>query len=134
MNWHFIRFANPHVLWLLVLIPLMAVGYFIYTLKRQPDFKLSTFTGFLGYVPTTRQQLRIAPFVLRLLATALVIVALARPQSTSGGSNVTGEGIDIVIALDISGSMLSMDFKPNRLEAAKKVVQEFIDERKDDRI
>jgi Ca-activated chloride channel homolog len=133
MNWHWI-FANVHYLWLLILVPLMAVGYFLYLYRHQPDFKLPSFTGFLGYVPTVKQRLRMAPLILRLLAVALIIVALARPQSTSGGQNVTNEGIDIIMTLDISGSMLAQDFKPNRVEAAKKVVQEFIDGRLSDRI
>ncbi len=134
MNWHFIVFANPYFFWLMIVIPLMIAGYFLFTAKRQPDFKLSSFTGFLGYVPTFRQRIRIAPLILRLLAIALIIAALARPQSTSGGQNVTNEGIDIMLALDISGSMLAQDFKPNRVDAAKKVAQDFIDQRPNDRI
>ncbi len=74
------------------------------------------------------------PVILRFSALALLIVALARPQSFSSGENVTTEGIDIVIALDISGSMISEDFKPNRVEAAKNVAEKFIDERPNDRI
>jgi len=83
---------------------------------------------------TLRHYLRHVPFVLEMLAIALFITALARPQSTTKWENVTTEGIDIVVALDISTSMLAMDFSPNRLEAAKKVAMEFISGREHDRM
>jgi len=81
-----------------------------------------------------KERLRHLPFILRLIVLAIVIIALARPQSTSKGQNVYSEGIDIVLALDISGSMLAEDFQPNRIEAAKNVAQDFIGGRTNDRI
>ncbi len=89
---------------------------------------------FHGIPPSWKEKFRHLPIVLRSSAVALLIVALARPQSFSSGENVTTEGIDIVIALDISGSMISEDFKPNRVEAAKAVAEKFIEERPNDRI
>ena len=89
---------------------------------------------FSNYKPTFRQRLRHSLFFFRLLAFAALVVALARPQSSSKGQNVTTEGIDIVISMDISGSMLAEDLKPNRIEASKKLAQEFINSRPNDRI
>ncbi len=81
-----------------------------------------------------RVRLRHLPFALRMLALSLVILALARPQSSTGLHEETIEGIDIMIALDISGSMLAEDFEPNRMEAAKQTALDFIDMRPHDRI
>ncbi len=83
---------------------------------------------------TVRERLRHVPLSLRLLAITLFIIALARPQSVSDKQNISTEGIDIVLELDISGSMLAEDFNPNRIEAAKQVASEFIDGRTNDRI
>ncbi|MCW8817813.1 MAG: VWA domain-containing protein, partial [Ignavibacteriaceae bacterium] len=86
-------------------------------------------------IPSTlREKLRHIPFAVRLLAIGLLIVALARPQNFNSGENVTTEGIDIAMVLDISGSMLAEDLKPNRLEAAKNVIDNFIEGRISDRI
>ena len=86
-------------------------------------------------VPSTlREKLRHIPFAVRLIAIGLLIVALARPQSFSSGENVNTEGIDIAMVLDISGSMLAEDFKPNRLDAAKNVIDNFVEGRTSDRI
>ena len=81
-----------------------------------------------------RERLRNVPLALRLAALALFVVALARPQAVSSKENVSTEGIDIVLLLDISGSMLAEDFTPNRLVAAKQVAEEFVDGRTNDRI
>jgi Ca-activated chloride channel family protein len=83
---------------------------------------------------TLRERLRHLPIALRMIAIAFFIVALARPQSVSDKQNISTEGIDIVLELDISGSMLAEDFNPNRIEAAKQVASEFVDGRSNDRI
>ena len=127
-------FAQPYFLWLLLLIPVLIVAYILYSRRKKTDVRFSSFDNFVGYVPTFRQRLRLLPFILKLAAIAAIVVALARPQSSSSGQNVTTEGIDIVIALDISSSMLAEDLKPNRIEAAKKVADQFIDGRPNDRI
>ena len=129
-----VTFAQKYFFWLLLLIPVMAGIYIFLNRKRQTNLHFSSFENFQGYKPTLRQRLKHLPFVLWCLACIAVIVALARPQSTSGGQNVTTEGIDIVMALDLSASMLAEDLKPNRIEAAKKVASEFIDGRPTDRI
>lgn len=114
-----ITFANPGLLWLLLLLPLLP-AWSIWRKKRlQGNLVLPTLGGFQQLKPAY-PVLRCAGLVLRLLALALLIVALARPQSALSWQDSTTEGIDIVIATDISGSMLSEDLKPNRLEAGKK--------------
>ncbi len=130
---HF-TFAQPYLLWLLLLLPLLVVAFIFYSKKKKTDVRFSSFDNFIGYIPTFRQRMRLLPFILKLLAIASIIIALARPQSSSSGQNVTTEGIDIMIALDISSSMLAEDLKPNRIEAAKKVADDFIDGRPNDRI
>jgi len=129
-----ITFANLWVLWFLLLVPLMTAYYVFFHRRKQNHLSFSSFTGFAGHKPTLRQRLGLLPFLFRLLAVAALVVALARPQSSTGGQSVTTEGIDIVMALDISASMLAEDLKPNRIEAAKKVAQQFIDSRPNDRI
>jgi Ca-activated chloride channel family protein len=129
-----ITFAQPGFLWLLVIIPCLIAGYIFIHKKNQPKISFSSFENFRGSVPTLRQRINILPFVFKVLAFAAIIIALARPQSSSGGQNITTEGIDIVMALDISSSMLAEDLKPNRMEAAKRVAQDFIDSRPNDRI
>jgi Ca-activated chloride channel family protein len=129
-----VHFKNPELLWLLLLVPVM-IWYF-YQVKRhtRPRIRISTTEAFRNYRPTLRQRLVNLPVVLRIISVALIIVAIARPQSTSSGSNITTEGITIVVALDISTSMLAEDFRPNRIEAAKKVAMEFITGRPNDLI
>ncbi len=129
-----ITFANPELLLFLLLIPGIAVWYYYRLHAKESDVRYSTLQPFAMIKYSMKERLRHLPFVFRLVALALVIIALARPQSTSKGQNVYSEGIDIVLALDISGSMLAEDFQPNRIEAAKNVAQEFIDGRTNDRI
>jgi len=129
-----ITFANPGFIWLLLLLPLMILWYVFRHKKNQAEVLLSTFEGVEGIRKTYRQRMRHLPFILRLLTMALVIVALMRPQSSTSRKDVSVEGIDIVLANDISGSMLAEDFKPNRMEAAKKVAGEFIGNRPNDKI
>lgn len=129
-----ITFANKELFWLMLLLPAIA-GWYIWKNKTYTaELKVSTISGFDGIKKSVKQYFRHVGIVLRLLAIALIIVVLARPQSRSSFKDVKTEGIDIVICLDISGSMLSKDFKPNRIEAAKEVAQNFIDSRPNDRI
>lgn len=128
-------FANPTYLYLLLLlIPL--IGWYIYKLRKsQASLQVSSSEAFdLPQASSWKVYLRHLPFVLRMAAIALLIIVLARPQSTNRWENSSTEGIDIMLALDISGSMLAEDFKPNRLEAAKDVAASFINGRPTDNI
>ncbi len=129
-----IQFAYPSVLFLLAVIPLLAGWYFLTSRDRSADIRFvhSEFIG--GVRKNLRLRLVQLPAILRLLSIGLLIVIMARPQSTSSTREVSIEGIDIMIALDISGSMLAEDFNPNRLEAAKETALNFIDMRSNDRI
>ena len=129
-----IIFANPEYFYLLLILPLLVLWHFLKYKKQYPTLSMPSNESFAGAKPTLRQRLLHLPFALRIIALALLIIILARPQSSSSKRNVNTEGVDIVVALDISTSMLAEDFKPNRLEAAKKTATEFIDERTDDRI
>jgi len=127
-------FAYPWILWGLLSIPLLA---FFYWRRRRSMVTAVTFSSLQPFEktrPSLRERLRDVPVALRLAALGLFIIALARPQSATSRENISTEGIDIVLLLDISGSMLAEDFTPNRIEAAKQVAQEFIDGRTNDRI
>ena len=127
------NFAHPAYLWLLLgLIPL-TVWYIRKKSKSQAGLHFSSTDVFLSMKKPLKQHLRHSLFIMRLLAVGLLIVTLARPQTQAEVDKVT-EGIDIVIALDISGSMLATDFKPNRLEASKDIAIEFINKQEYDRI
>lgn len=129
-----ITFKNPELFYLfLFLLPMIAWYLFRYR-KNNASIRISG-TSALSKAPVTLMHyLRHLPFLLQLIAIALFIVVVARPQSSTSWENVTTEGIDMVVALDISTSMLAMDFSPNRLEAAKKVAMEFISGREHDRM
>jgi len=129
-----ITFAYPWVLYFLSIIPLMIAWYIFRGMKVQSSVTYSAINIFKDVPATLRERLRHIPFAVRLIAIGLLIIALARPQSFSSGENVTTEGIDIAMVLDISGSMLAEDFKPNRLEAAKNVIDNFVEGRTSDRI
>lgn len=129
-----IQFINPEYFYLLLIIPILLVWYFLKIKKQTPSLSISTFAGVASIKPTWKTRLRHLPIIIRMFAFALIIVAIARPQSSSNHKNVQTEGIDIVIDLDVSTSMLSEDFKPNRLEAAKRTAMDFIDARENDRI
>ncbi len=128
------EYANPKYLYLLLLlIPL--IGWYIFKLRKmQATFKLSSGYAFEKAPSTLRVYMRHFPFLLRVIAIALVIIVLARPQSINSSDISKSEGIDIIMALDISGTMMANDFSPTRLEAAKKVASEFINDRQSDRI
>ncbi|MDH6343654.1 Ca-activated chloride channel family protein [Parabacteroides sp. PFB2-12] len=128
-------FANPTYLYLLLLlIPL--IGWYIYKLRNsQASLQVSSSEAFdLPKTASWKVYLRHLPFVLRMVAIALLIIVLARPQSTNRWENTSTEGIDIMLALDVSTSMLAEDLKPNRLEAAKDVAASFINGRPTDNI
>jgi Ca-activated chloride channel family protein len=127
-------FANPiYFLLLLLLIPM--IGWYIWKHRRmQAGFRLSSSEGFLKAPKTYKIYMRHLPFVLRITALVFLIIALARPQSTNSWNKTTTEGIDIVMTLDISTSMLAEDLKPNRIEAAKNVAASFINGRPTDNI
>ncbi|MDE5637149.1 MAG: BatA domain-containing protein, partial [Alistipes sp.] len=127
-------FHNPHILWLLVLLVPMAAYYVYRAMQGGATIDISSVEGFRRAPRTFRYWLRHAPFVLRMAAVAAIVVALARPQDAEELSRTNTEGIDIVMAVDVSGSMLAQDFKPDRLTAAKEVAGSFIADRYGDRI
>ena len=129
-----ITFANPWMLLGLVLVPLLVAWWIWRYRKQEAALQHSNIAVFDGVVKTWRVRLRWLPYALRVIAIGAAVVALARPQSQLSRQEMKVEGIDIVMAMDISGSMLAEDFKPNRLEAAKKVAADFIDGRKNDRM
>ena len=124
-------FLYPNLLWLAVVIPLL-IAYHIWVGRRSATLSVSTL-GKRRMPRTLRYWLRPLPIVLRILALALLIVALARPIEREYNKKVSVNGIDIVLAVDISGSMLAKDFKPNRIEAAKEIASTFIADREADR-
>jgi len=127
-------FENPQFFWLLVLLPIAAAWYVWKRDRQQASLKMSSIQGFKknrSILPYLKHGL----FVLRLLALALLIIAMARPRTTDISTKTTStEGIDIVLAIDVSASMLARDLQPNRLEALKEVASEFIKGRPTDRI
>lgn len=129
-----IEFINKSFFWLLLILPLLILWYVLKHKKQTAELKISSLKGFKvtqSWLPKLRHLL----FVLRLLALALLITALARPQTVDVSSKTkTTRGIDIVMAIDVSGSMLAKDLRPNRLEALKKVAADFIVGRPNDRI
>lgn len=128
------EFAHPGFFWLFAIIP-VTVAWYIWRQRRlYGDMGVSTIRGFKLPAKTWLPMFRHTGIVLRSLALAALILALARPQSSLSWQNSTTEGIDIVIASDISGSMLAEDFKPNRLEAGKAIAIDFIKNRPTDRI
>ena len=129
-----IEFASPHFLFGLIIIPILIVWYVFKCNKQQAYVRFSD-TGFFNKLPNSwRVYLRHIVFVLEIAALSLFIVALARPQSSSKNQKVNIEGIDIVLAMDISSSMLAADLKPDRLEASKAVASDFVLGRPGDRM
>ena len=128
-----IVFKNPEFLWLLILLPVVAIMLYKFKFVRLNNFKFSNLESFDS--KTLKSMLYPIINVLRIITLLLVIVALARPQEISNSTRTkTSSGIDIVIAVDISSSMLAQDLKPNRLEALKTVASQFINDRINDRI
>lgn len=131
--WNNIEYTHPQFLWLLILVPLMALWYFLMRNKNSASLTLSSTASFGK--PSLLSKLKPMLYVLRLLAVSALIVALARPRITSVSTKVnTNKGIDIVMAIDVSASMLAKDLKPSRLEALKKVAIDFVNKRPNDRI
>lgn len=129
-----ISFAYPWVLYFIMIVPILITWYIWQGRKKQAAITYSSLKMFEKIPATFRERLRHLPFVLRMLALIFLIIALARPQNFSAGQSINTEGIDIAMVLDISGSMLAEDFKPNRLEAAKNVIDNFVSARTTDRI
>ncbi len=129
-----VSFAYPWMLYFLALIPAMIIWHWKVGKTRQPSITYSSLKIFSGIKASWKEKYRNVPIVLRSVAIGLLIVALARPQTYSSSREVTTEGIDIVLCLDMSGSMMSEDLKPNRIDAAKAVAAQFIKSRPNDRI
>ena len=126
------NFLYPNILWLMAII-LLIVLYYIFVARRKASLTVSTIGGRRAPRPF-RYWLRPLPIVLRMVAVALFIVALARPVNITEEHETTTDGIDIVMAMDISGSMLARDFTPDRLTSAKHLAAEFVANRRGDRI
>lgn len=133
-NIEYIDFARPGLLYLLLIIPLMLTWYIYKSSRSQPTLQVSSLDPFSKQSKTWRIWLIHSMFALRVLATSLIIFAIAGPQSSLRRHDISVEGIDIMIAFDISGSMLAEDFQPNRIEAAKDLAIEFIQNRPNDRL
>ncbi|MFK8059502.1 MAG: VWA domain-containing protein [Polaribacter sp.] len=133
MDWSNFEFLNIEFLWLLAMIPLLAIWHFF---MRKKDAAILTMPSVKGFkTDSFLSKLKPILYLLRLLALAAIIVALARPRNVSVSKKTkTNKGIDIVMAIDVSASMLAKDLKPNRLEALKKVAIDFVDRRPNDRI
>ena len=129
-----ITFAEPHFLYLLILAPAIIIFYLLKQQKASASLSMPALSPFNNAKRTFRHYLRHILFALRVAAVILLIIVLARPQQTNRFQNVSTEGIDIVIALDISSSMLARDFNPDRLQASKNIATEFISGRPYDRI
>lgn len=133
-NFNNITFEHPQWFWLFLLLPMLILWYIWKRNKQTAAVKISSIKGFKvkqGVLPKLKPLL----FVLRLLALALLITAMARPRTVDVSTKTnTTQGIDIVIAIDVSASMLARDLKPNRLEALKEVAAAFVKERPSDRI
>ena len=132
--WNDIQFANPELFVLFALVPLLVLVYLFRLKKQKAKITLSG----VQFIPKEANKIQLyarhIPFVLSLIGFSLLVICLARPQSSLSWQDVTTEGIDIIIAMDISSSMLAEDLKPNRLEASKNVAMDFISNRPNDRI
>ena len=128
------QFADPELLWLLwLLLPMVAL--YVWRVRRGGSaLRISSVAPLEGAAKGVRYWARHLPFVLRCAAVALLVVALARPQNTERGTSTTTEGIDIVLAMDVSTSMLARDFEPDRITAARDVAARFVADRPHDRI
>ncbi len=128
------HFADPEYFYLLLVIPATAIWYWFRGGRSNAELSMPAMESFAGGKPSLKLRLRPLMIALRLLTIAIIIVAFARPQSNISRQDISTEGIDIIMATDISGSMLAEDFKPNRIEAAKEVGTAFISGRPNDRI
>lgn len=128
------HFASPHYLWLLTLLAPMIAYYVWRTMQGGAAIQISTVEGVARAPKSVRYYLRHLPFALRAAAFGLLVVALARPQQIEQNIRTSSEGIDIMLAIDVSASMLARDFEPDRITAAKEVAGSFISDRYGDRI
>jgi Ca-activated chloride channel family protein len=129
-----ITFAHPQFFLLLLVIPFLLFWYYTQKQKKQSTMILSTLKDISNLAMPLKVKYKGVLNILRLLSFLFLTIALARPQNSKVNESINSEGLDIVMSMDISGSMLAQDFKPNRIEAAKKVAQEFIENRPTDRI
>lgn len=125
---------HPGLLWLLLLIIPLTVWYVMKSSKSDPSMRMPTTQAFDNMPRCWKEWMRHVMFAMEMLALACLIVILCRPQSSNSWSKTDIEGTDIVLALDVSGSMLAKDFKPNRLDAAKDVAIKFVQNRTSDNI
>ena len=129
-----IYLANPNYLWLIISLPLLTGWYLFNSKKAQPVLKISSLKGFQQKT-NFLGKLQPLLLILRLLSLGLIILAISRPQTMDVSTRTkTNKGIDIVMAIDVSSSMLAQDLKPNRLSSLKRVATSFIDDRMSDRI
>ncbi len=128
-----ISFAQPQFFYLFALLLLIVIWKILKGNKQQASLQVSSLSG-IENISSAKNLFFNLPFILRLLALSCIIVALARPQTKNDEQQTEGEGIDIILCIDVSGSMTAQDFKPNRMEAAKKVAADFVDRRLTDRI
>jgi len=126
-------FINPEFFYLLIL-PLVVLVWYAFKHKTTSSAIVFSAADSISKNPTLKQRLRHLPYGLKILSSILLIIALARPQSSTNWEESTTEGIDIVLTMDISGSMLAQDLKPDRLEASKNVAMDFISKRRNDRV
>jgi len=133
-NWfNNITFAYPELLGLFILVPVMLYWYVNRYNRQQATLKVSSF-AVIRKSSSWKNVFRHAPFVIRLLAVCCIVIAIARPQTRNDQELKNGQGIDIILCLDVSGSMITEDLLPNRLEASKQVAADFVDMRPTDRI
>lgn len=129
-----ITFLNPGFLYVALIVPLLVLYYVFYGKRRVATFRLSS----LSFADNIKSGFRVwllhTLFGLKMIIILLLVIVVARPQTTDSWENVTSEGIDIMLVIDISGSMLARDFTPDRLEAAKAVATQFVSGRRTDRI
>jgi len=128
-----LSFHNPELFFLLVL-PIIHLLWFFFKNKNTNNLISFSNTSFFSKEKTIKERLINTPYILQLISICFIIISLARPQTTNSWEENKTEGIDIIIAMDISGSMLAQDLKPNRLDASKEIAIDFIQQRKNDRI
>lgn len=129
-----LSFAHPYYFLLLLLLPLILWWQRKKNIPQQSKFRLTSLAYLSGLKPNWRVRLRPILIVLRSVAFVALVIALARPQSSNISESIDSDGIDIVLSVDVSGSMMAEDLKPNRIEAAKQVANDFVDKRANDRI
>ena len=134
LDWRHLTFAHPIYFALLLLVPLMIWWQLRSKKHDSPALRLTTLAGINRATIGGKARFMPILFVLRILALVFLTIALARPRSSNTTENIDSEGIDIVLSMDVSGSMLAEDFKPNRIEAAKSVALNFVDQRQTDRV